>query len=286
MNKVLPIFSLNSPTQKGWEISNYKEIENADLIFKAIHRDDHYIFVFQQAGNSQIMLDFETVDINGSAVLCILPGQAHQGILADHVDAWFFALNPEMVKDSYRHFFEEQIPVTKLVKLSLKGVHTLTRMIELLSYMYNKAEDSFSLDEINRSLTDACIGVIVNEFKKSIMPENLSLSRPVIITRQFKSLLLQSFRVMKSPSNYAESLNISPSYLNEAVKKTTGFSASYWISQEIVLEAKRILFHTDSSVKEVAEQLGYEDYSYFTRVFTKISGVSPIAFRQNYRKLS
>jgi AraC family transcriptional activator of pobA len=154
----------------------------------------------------------------------------------------------------------------------------------MLSYMYNQAEESSSLDEINRSLTDACIGVIVKEFKKSITAENLSLSRKVMITKQFRSLLLQSFRVMKSPSLYAESLNISPSYLNEVVKKTTGFSASYWINQEIVLEAKRVLFHTDCSVKEVAEQLGYEDYSYFTRVFTKIAGMSPIAFRQKYRK--
>ncbi len=89
---------------------------------------------------------------------------------------------------------------------------------------------------------------------------------------------------MKTPSSYAGALNITPSYLNEAVKKTTGFPASYWINQEIVLEAKRILFHTDSSVKEIAKQLGYEDCSYFTRVFTKISGVSPVAFRQNYRK--
>jgi len=284
MNKVLPIFSLNLPSKKGWEINHFKAIENDDLIFKAVHRDDHYIFVFQQAGKSQIMLDFNTVELNGCAVLCILPGQAHQGILADHVDAWFFAVNPELVKDSFRHFFEELGSLIKLINLSFNGAQTLIRMMELLSYMDKQPEEPSSLDEINRSLTDACIGVIVNEFKKSVMPEDISLSRTVMITKQFRSLLLQSFRVMKSPSDYAESLNISPSYLNESVKKTSGFSASYWINQEIVLEAKRILFHTNSSIKEVAEQLGYDDYSYFTRVFTKISGVSPLAFRRNYRK--
>jgi len=284
MNKVLPIFSLISATQRGWEISNYQTLENADLIFKALHRDDHYIFVFQQEGRSQIMLDFETVEINGAAILCILPGQAHQGILAEHVDAWFFAVNPEMVKDSFRHFFEELVPQTKLVSLAFNEVQTVTKMMELLSYMSNQPNESCSLDEINRSLSDACIGVIVNEFKKLIGPENPNLSRTVMITKKFRSLLLKSFRTMKSPSDYASSLSISPSYLNEAVKKTTGFSASYWINQEVVLEAKRILFHTDASVKEVAEQLGYEDYSYFTRVFTKIAGMSPITFRINYRK--
>ncbi len=44
MQKVLPIFSLNLITQKGWDISNYAASENAELMFKAVHRDDHYIF--------------------------------------------------------------------------------------------------------------------------------------------------------------------------------------------------------------------------------------------------
>jgi len=286
MPKTLPIFSLNLITQKGWDISNYTAFENADLIFKAVHRDDHYIFIFQQKGRSRIMLDFDTVEIDGCAVLNIMPGQAHQGILADNVDAWFFAVDPNMVRDSFRHFFEEQVRVNQLVYLESDKSQILTQIMQLLNKMYVEPDAGVSMEEINRSLVDACIGIIVNEFKKLVVPESTKLSRTISITKLFKSLLLQSYRIMKTPASYAGVLNITPSYLNEAVKKTTGFPASYWINQEIVLEAKRILFHTDSSVKEIAIQLGYEDYSYFTRVFTKIAGVSPVVFRQNSRELS
>ena len=67
--------------------------------------------------------------------------------------------------------------------------------------------------------------------------------------------------------------------LNECVRNATGYSVTYHIQQRVVLEAKRLLYHSDKSVKEIAAGLGYEDYSYFVRLFTKVSGITPAAFR-------
>jgi len=71
---------------------------------------------------------------------------------------------------------------------------------------------------------------------------------------------------------YADILNISTPYLNECIKNTTGHSISYRIQQRIILEAKRLIYHSDKSIKEIAAELGYDDYSYFTRSFIKITG--------------
>ncbi|HAR37126.1 MAG TPA: AraC family transcriptional regulator, partial [Porphyromonadaceae bacterium] len=73
-------------------------------------------------------------------------------------------------------------------------------------------------------------------------------------------------------------------YLYEAVKQTTGQSVSHYIHNEIVIQAKRLLFYTDRSVKEIALELGYEDYAYFTRLFTKTSKLSPTQFRKKHLK--
>lgn len=58
------------------------------------------------------------------------------------------------------------------------------------------------------------------------------------------------------------------SYLNECVKNITGFSVSYHIQQRIILEAKRMLFYTNKSIKEIAIELGYDDYPYFSKKLT------------------
>jgi len=89
---------------------------------------------------------------------------------------------------------------------------------------------------------------------------------------------------MKTPAEYAESLHITPAYLNEVVKDTTGYPVSYWIHNEIVLEAKRMLFYTEQSVKEIAHILGYVDVAYFIRLFKKRTQITPLQFRQKYPK--
>ncbi|HEY1053960.1 MAG TPA: helix-turn-helix domain-containing protein, partial [Emticicia sp.] len=92
-------------------------------------------------------------------------------------------------------------------------------------------------------------------------------------------LLERNYSQLKRPADYAQQLNISTPYLNECIKETTGHSVSYHIQQRIILEAKRLLYHSDKSVKEIAADLGFDDYPYFSRLFTKATGMSALAFR-------
>ena len=64
-----------------------------------------------------------------------------------------------------------------------------------------------------------------------------------------------------------------------ASKLQPGHPVSYHIHQRIILEAKRLLYHSSKSIKEIAGELGYDDYSYFTRLFVKTTGMTPLAFR-------
>jgi len=104
-----------------------------------------------------------------------------------------------------------------------------------------------------------------------------------MITLEFRQLVTQRFKTMKSPADYAEAMHLSLSYLNEIVKETTGFPVSYWIQQEVILEAKRLLYYSQCSVKEIAFELGYEDHTYFSRLFKKQAGQTPGEFRAGYR---
>ena len=70
----------------------------------------------------------------------------------------------------------------------------------------------------------------------------------------------------------------------EAINAVLGTSVSRHIQDEIILQAKRKLVYTTASVKEIAHSLGFDDYSYFTRLFTKVAGVSPTLFRRTYHE--
>jgi AraC-like DNA-binding protein len=95
--------------------------------------------------------------------------------------------------------------------------------------------------------------------------------------------LERDFLTAKRPTEYAQKLNISTSYLNECVKYTTGHPVSFHLQQRVILEAKRFLYYSEKSVKEIADELGYDDYPYFSRLFTKVTGMSALAFRNKNR---
>lgn len=96
---------------------------------------------------------------------------------------------------------------------------------------------------------------------------------------KFRQLIKEQYKDCKLVKDYAALLNITPLYLNEVMKEISGFAASYWIHQEIVLEAQRLLYYTGLDIKEIAFELGYEDHAYFSRFFKKNTGMTASSFR-------
>jgi AraC-like DNA-binding protein len=97
--------------------------------------------------------------------------------------------------------------------------------------------------------------------------------------KQLSQLIEMNFIEQKAASFYADALNISLKHLNricnERLKKTT----TQVVTERVMLEAKRMLMNKNLTVSEVASRLGYDDYSYFVRLFKKNSLMTPVAFR-------
>jgi YesN/AraC family two-component response regulator len=102
------------------------------------------------------------------------------------------------------------------------------------------------------------------------------------LVENYRRLIHEHFRREHFVKFYADKLNLTPNYLNMVVKNITGFNASDLIRQQIILEAKHLLIHTQFSHKEVAHELGFSDQSYFTRFFKRETGQRPLDwFRKN-----
>ncbi|MBK5284203.1 MAG: helix-turn-helix domain-containing protein [Bacteroidia bacterium] len=99
-------------------------------------------------------------------------------------------------------------------------------------------------------------------------------------------LVENNFRQKKSVSEYSEMLNISAGHLNDTVQHETGKTASEIIYERIILEAKRLLYHSAKSVKEIAYELLYDDPSHFNRFFKTHTGRTPEQFRKHIREKS
>jgi AraC-like DNA-binding protein len=121
-----------------------------------------------------------------------------------------------------------------------------------------------------------CSRLYTQQFKnEQEQPESLLLS-------DFLGLIDDSYKELHEVSQYASQLNISAGYLGDTIKLQSGKSAIAHIQERIILEAKRLIYFTEESMKEVAFNLGFEDASYFNRFFKRHTDFTTMAYIKTY----
>ncbi|UUF13101.1 MULTISPECIES: AraC family transcriptional regulator [Flavobacterium] len=100
--------------------------------------------------------------------------------------------------------------------------------------------------------------------------------------RRFTQLVEENYKKKHSVADYADILTIAPKTLTHKFKRLNLPQPNEIIKSRIILEAKRLLVHTSKSAKEIAYDLGYEDPSYFSRLFFIKTGETPVGFKSKY----
>lgn len=100
------------------------------------------------------------------------------------------------------------------------------------------------------------------------------------LVQQFMSLLEKHYKTEKMVAGYASLLSVTPNYLNEIIKKTTGYSAGHHIRQRVVLEAKRQATYSDHCMKQIGYYLGFDDTAHFSKFFKNAAGINFTDFKK------
>lgn len=152
-------------------------------------------------------------------------------------------------------------------------------------------------DEINREQSSSASGKdlalacqaglvsvwLVRQLEK-IEDAEMNASPGKKLMRRFVKMLENKYASLHSVSNYADSLEVTPTHLTRVCRQTSGKSATGLIQDRTLLEARRRLALTDQKVAKIAEDLGFRSAAYFTRLFTQKTGESPSAFRKKVRQ--
>jgi len=109
-------------------------------------------------------------------------------------------------------------------------------------------------------------------------------ARTSSLVRHFNQLVSEHFLTEHSVQDYARRIGISTSHLRDTVKAVTGYAPGQIIRQKLVLEAKRLLSHSNATVADIGYRLNFKDPSYFGRFFKRETGMCPVAFRQQIRE--
>ena len=152
-------------------------------------------------------------------------------------------------------------------------------MEEMAEKMVKEYSNFFLLrSEILKGYLKIFLIYLTRQFERSSQTE--TQSKNIDLVKKFLALIEEDFITKRMVTDYADKLIVTPNYLNEVVKKTTGFPASHHIQQRIVLEAKRQAAYSSLTMKEIAYQLGFDDTAHFSKFFKNVSGESFTDFKK------
>lgn len=240
------------------------------------HRHDFHFFLLLEKGKVSVEIDFEKYNLEEQSLFYLHPHQVHRILKLKNTTAYILAVKNEWLQRDQITTLDQIAPLRPLVPHA-DALFLLQQSIQLCMAIHQQKGPFYA-----KALRDAVktfISLFIEQFLGAFNPAKKP-SRSEAIAYKFHLLIQQNFIAQKRPGQYAQQLNISTAYLNECITKTTGLSASYHINQRVILEAKRLLYHADESVKEIAIALGFDDVAYFSRLFKKHVGTTAINFRK------
>lgn len=253
------------------------------------HRHNYYEVLLFKASGGTHEIDFNSYPVQENSLHFVSPEQVHllrrDKKVTGHVisftrDFFLEDVSGSSLVDSFPFLNNPySLPVVKMDNT----IH-MKKMYAIIDDM----QAEFSTE--NTDKTEALfsyLSIFLITARRMYIPENISgkpLSSRSELSRRFKKLVDSSFRQHRSVSEYAGLLNITAGHLNDTVQKDLGKTASEIIYERTILEAKRLLYHSPKSVKEIAADLLFDDPSYFTRFFKTHTEFTPEEFRRHIRE--
>jgi AraC family transcriptional activator of pobA len=273
--------------ERDFEFYHFEYFVNHIDHLKRPHRHDHFALFFVTGGHGNHVIDFQDYDLKPKRVFLIAPGQVHawKSFTGVHGFALLFT----------REFFTLTLQYRELRSYLFSNIAHQHTYLDLdnetsahLVAIFNGIEQEYKhLKKYSEHIIRSYINIILFElsraYEKSIPLTNTS---DVIFMkmREFEISVNKNFKTMRSVAQYAAQLHITPNYLNSICQKRKGKPAGEIIRDRIMLEARRLLTHSENSISQIAYDLNFEDNSYFGRFFKKYSGYSPAQFRIEVKK--
>ncbi len=246
------------------------------------HRDNHCQLMLSTGGKFKLNIDFENVEFNAPALICVFPEQVHHIIEVNSPKGWIVSFDPSIVDKELLQLMENKMNTPIALGQTTGLFHQATTLMGLIEKTQIENTNRFTHKAIH-ALLNGILNLIVAEITTSLSGLNEKVSRGIIIKDTFIQLVKQHYKTWKQPAQYASALAISVNHLNDTVKALTGHPVSVHIQEASIFEAKRLLYFTDNSVKEIAHEAGYDEPVYFGKLFKKVTNLTPLQFRKQFR---
>lgn len=184
----------------------------------------------------------------------------------------------ELFEDKSGHYVQALDAASSILYLSLSllsnGEQTISEIFENRGNGYRSLYELTNVSQIlewMKELRDGLCNIFVTH--------NKDYKNHIVVN--VKKYIVEHIEEKLTLNNVAEVFNISPNYLSILFSKHNDVGFSDYINQSKIEAAKKMLVDGDYKIYEVSDILGFESAFYFSRVFKKITGLSPRDYVKN-----
>ncbi len=256
--------------------------------FDHIQRNNYFSLIWVQEGTGKLKADFAEYDFKANTLFAFSPYQPYmittdQAVkgTAIYFHSEFFCIFKHHKEVSCNGVLYNNIYNPPFVKVDEPSAATFRMLNEQIKTEMQNAD--LAQYELLVSYLKIYL-ITAARLKTQQQPEAAEIlkdQKEPFILQKLKDAIEEHFKSKHSPADYAELLYITPKALAKITKSHFHKTLSSLINERIIIEAKRELYLTDKTVKEIAYELGYEDEYYFSRFFKVNAEVSPQMYREN-----
>jgi AraC family transcriptional activator of pobA len=247
------------------------------------YRSDYYKIGICLQGTAKLKVNLESYDIGPNSLIVIPPGTIKQWpeiapdfqSLSLFFTREFIASNTIINPDKFP-FFESG--AQHAIELSPAASENITAALLILQEKHDAPHPY--RNELLQSHIASLLYEMAAIYDAQTVVSHAVLTRGQQLSAEFKQLVLSAASTERGLKFYAERLFITPKYLTETVKETTGKTAGEWITESAVLESKVLLRNPALTIAEIAGLLQFSDQAAFSKFFKRNTGLSPAAYKE------
>ncbi|PVY39440.1 helix-turn-helix domain-containing protein [Pontibacter virosus] len=183
----------------------------------------------------------------------------------------------EFTLDVIRLFLGKGAGSFSTILLEEEMAVTLESILWIIKDEYEQQQENFL---VLKALLKAFLLKLMQYKVQTLTRQGLNEKR----VYHFLLLLEHHFREEKAVAFYADKLNITPKRLNQILKQKTGKTITQLLQERLVVEARQQLIASAKTIQEVGYSLGFDDRSYFSRFFKKMTGQTPEQFQKQAKE--
>jgi AraC family transcriptional activator of pobA len=253
--------------------------------FDHLQRHNYYSLIWIRQGSGKVRTDFKEYDFTLNNLFAFSPYQPFvflaenlQGV-ALHFHPDFFCIHKHQEEIACSGVLFNNIYEPPFIKICEESALILDNVLaQIESEIQNPALAQHELLVSYLKIFLINCSRLKTEQAPDALKEVVTAKDPFIL-QNLKNAIEKNFKKKHSAGEYADELNISRKALGKVTRTHFNKTITELISERIIIEAKRELYLTNKTVKEIAYELGYEDEYYFSRFFKMNTDISPQMYR-------